>query len=350
MTAHLCPPRPFLLLGLVVLACAACRAPLEVPSQGATALRPPPPRRAGERLPAFAGNSPEARGWVRVRGLFWVEAAQRDAWELGRVFDGTRWQGREEAGPLARPASAGYLIRTDHVSLRTNASWPEAEALARQAQTHVEALFAAYGDDLDLRFPSGPLTVIAHRDRGEYRAALESVAPGHHGWGAFYDGATGAVHVCTEPAPVGALPLVSDLRHEMTHQLLDLSSVRPGDLGSRIPWLWEGFAVHAETLGEGDGSVAGRARRERFARRRARGEVTPLGELFLLRAGALEGRHYDQLAVLFAFLMADGIAGSRRATLESVHAVLQGATSPTAFERRLGIPAEALDRAWRESL
>ncbi len=347
MTAHVCPPRVALLLAVAMFGGVSCRAPLpsNAPAE-APRIDRPPPRAEGDRLPAFAGTSPAVRGWAEIRGLFWVEAEEAGPWREGRVWDGARWAPRGAAGPLDLPADAGYLVRTSHVSLRTNASWNEAEHLAAEAEAHVERLFATYGEPLDLRFPSGPLTVVAHRHRDEYTQVLQTLAPGQHGWGAFYDAATGTVHVCTEPAPAGALPLVADLRHEMTHQILDLSSPGRRAGAARIPWLWEGFAVHTEILGDGPGEDTARLRRRRFERRRARGETTRLHDVFRLRAGELEGRHYDQLGQLFAFLMADGLPGSRAATLESLHAMLQGATSPTLFEDRLGTSADEVERAW----
>lgn len=351
MTAHVCPPRLLAVLGIPVLLLVACRVPLDrdAPPPSVPSSRPLPAI-ADTRLPSFAGASPEARGWTQVAGLFWVRADQAAAWAAGRVHDGVAWRPRTEAGPLEVPAAFGYRVRTDHVSLRTNASWLEAETLAREAEAHVRRFYAAYGDALDLRFPSGPLRVVAHRSRDEYGRALARVAPGHHGWGAFYDAATGTVHVSTEEAASGALPLRADLRHEMTHQMLDLSRSRERGPPTTNLWLWEGIAVAAETLGDAPGDDTGRARRERFERRLGRGEVAPLRRLFLLGVAEFEGRHYDQLAALFPFLLADGVPGARKATLDSVLAVLRGARSRDAFERRLGMTADALDRAWLASL
>ncbi len=79
-----------------------------------------------------------------------------------------------------------------------------------------------------------------------------------------------------EPAPRASLPLLADLRHEMTHQILDLSTP-PIDRfrifrGEGL-WLWEGFAAACEALGDAPGEDTDRLRRERFTLRRDRGEV-----------------------------------------------------------------------------
>jgi hypothetical protein len=118
-------------------------------------------------------------------------------------------------------------------------------------------------------------------------------------------------------------------------------------LRAPLHWLWEGFAVAQESLG---GTPEGDARAQRFAARRARGEVTPLAELFGLDQGSFTGRHYDQTANLVAFLLGDGVPGGRSAVLRTLGDALRGAAKAGAFGRRLGLPADELDRRWRATL
>lgn len=222
--------------------------------------------------------------------------------------------------------------------------------VARRAQAHVEMLVRTYGDALDLRLPTEPLPVFVHATRASFAEALASITPSHPGWGAFYDSLRGTVHVSVEPAPRASLPLLADLRHEMTHQILDLSTP-PIDRfrifrGEGL-WLWEGFAAACEALGDAPGEDTDRLRRERFTLRRDRGEAAPLSVLFHLDQTSFQGRHYDQCAVLTTWLLNDGMPGSRAAVLSALADILRGRMSANALERKLGQDAASIERAWR---
>jgi hypothetical protein len=137
----------------------------------------------------------------------------------------------------------------------------------------------------------------------------------------------------------------------MTHQVLDLS--RPDALrGRTFPtgwfWLWEGLAIDAESLGDPPGRGKGAERLERFQRRRAWGEPTPLADLLRLPQPSFEGRHYDQVASLMRHLMGDVVPGSRAATLKAGATLLRGGRTPS-FEETYGMPPARLDDAWRRA-
>jgi hypothetical protein len=278
---------------------------------------------------------------VKLDGLLWAKAEDADA--LGR-------------GPPPLPAGAdgsrGWRLRTDHVSLRTDVAWPEAVRLARVAETHVLRLFAEHGDALDLRFPDAPLPVVVHARRADFARDLAAAGEDAASWGAWYDARRGTVLAAAEPAASGPLPLDADLRHEMTHQALDLSTPAAGRheiLAGHHLWLWEGFAVVAEGLGTAAPGPA-RERRERFERRRRLGDVLPLHDLFVLPQAVFEGRHYDQAGSLVAFLMADGVPGGRAATLATLRDLLRGTAGRRAFLERVGLPASDLEARWLRSL
>lgn len=237
------------------------------------------------------------------------------------------------------------------MAVRSDAPEAAGRRVARLAEDHVGRLVSRYGGALDLRLPYEPLPVVVHAGRPSFQQALRQAAPGHPGWGAFYDARQGTVHVCLEPAPRGALPLEADLRHEMTHQILDLSTPMRGRgkiFTGLYLWLWEGFAAWSEGLGDAPGADTRAPRRERFERRRARGEATDLATLFRLGQDRFEGRHYDQSAVLVTFLMDDGVEGGRRAVLATLRDLLRGRTRQGDLERGIGMDAAALDRAWRQ--
>ncbi len=349
------PRRPSSTAGLgtalVALALAACQGAGGGAADAAPAPWRPAPRLVGARLLDFAGVSPEARGWSQVDGLFWVPREEAGSWGRGLVLVNDAWTPAGEAPALATSAADGYLVRTDHVSLRTNARWRTGASLARAAEDHVRRVFAAWGDALDLRFPDGPLPVVVHARRAELVRALAGALPEGPAYGAFYDARTGVVHVCVEPAPEGALPVVADLRHELTHQILDLSSRRSG-LATPPPhhlWLWEGFAVASETLGDTAGEDAGGLRRARLSLRARRGELEPLSRLFRLAPAEFEGRHYDEAGALVSFLLADGVPGGRRAVLDTLADLLAGHATAGDFVGRLGTAPAELERRWRAS-
>jgi hypothetical protein len=282
-------------------------------------------------------------------GLLWIDARDEAAYRRGLISTAAGYVPFAEALPAGTPASGGFLLRTDHVALRTNLPWARALGLARVAEEHVTRLVATYGDALDLRLPADPLPVVATAGRAEFEHVLQSVVADPVSWQAFYDARDGTVWVCAEPASHGGLPLVADLRHEMTHQVLDLSS-QEGGRGRMFQglhfWLWEGFAVYAETLGDPPGTDVSASRLERFRVRLRRREATPLDRFFALPQSRFEGRHYDQASSVMRHLMErEGPAG-RAAVLETLRRTLRGEAEPGELERRLGTTAAALEARW----
>jgi hypothetical protein len=335
-------------LALAVAACA--RAGSEDGGGGA----PDAPRRreAGERLPAFSGGDPESKGWVRA-GDLWVEARHADAFAKGLLWTG---EGYEPAAAAdRRPGSAldKYVLRTDHVVLRTNVPFERARALASQAQAHVRAVVAALGEPLDLRLPAEPLPVVVAASRAELEALLRDRVARPVDWGAFYSPKDGAVYASEERRRRGGLPVLADLRHEMTHAILDLGR-RGGvsDAAFTGPhfWLWEGVAVWAESLGDPHDARVGVERERRLRRRLAWGEAASFRTLFRLPQEAFEGRHYDQAGSVARWLL-EAEGGARRAgTLRLLVAVMEGRAREADFERLVGLAPEAAERAWRASL
>ena len=315
--------------------------------------RPAAWRRVGPRLPAFSGRTPEARGWVQVDDLLWIDRSDADAYGRGLVSDGQSYVPRVRALPPNVPAREGFVLRTNHVSLQTNVAWDDAVAVAREAEGHVQRLIGTFGEALDLRMPDGPLRVLVMATRTEFQSTLRGLVHGHVSWGAFYDARSGIVYMSLEAAPSGALPWQADLRHEMTHQILDLSrgpSRRGGAFRAPWFWLWEGFAIWTETLGDPPGVDRGAARLTRFRRRNAWGEAVSLQELFHLTQRGFEGRHYDQTASLMRYLMDPEAPTRRMATLDVLARLLRGPLSESALTRALGTDVAGLEAAWRKTV
>ncbi len=301
----------------------------------------PQRRESGPRLAApFGGRDPASLGLVKVEGLLWVPLSEATSWPAGGM------------GLLADPGAgpgAGLALRTDHVLLSTDLPAEKALGLARLAQGHVEALMATYGEALDLRLPLEPLPVRVFARRADFEAALAARVGEAGAWNAYYDVGDGVVRVAAEPAAQAPLPLSADLKHELTHAVLDLSAPRPVPhariVGGLHFWLWEGIAVHAEGLGEAGAGAAYGVRAARFERRLARREVPALADYLVLSQERFTGLHYDMTAVWMRFLLADPSLGPR--TLDLLRRLIVGDLLRHDPEREWGLPVSELERRWR---
>ena len=338
----------------VLILLGACERAADLPPDELAPLsldRPAAYRADGPRLPAFSGLDPTARGWVKVDDLLWLQAEDVTAYRQGLVFDGTSHVPVDRPLPEGAAAEHSFRIRTDHVAVHTDAAWSAGLSVAREAEAHVRRLVSGYGDALDLRLPAGPLKIVVTARRAELTQILQLLVRDPVAWGAFYDARTGNMYVSLEPAPAGTLPWEADLRHEMTHQILDLS--RPEARRMRTwaaPWfwLWEGIAVWSESLG---GSRSGQADRiGRFQRRYAWNDWVPLAALGDRPQDGFEGKHYDQMAHLMTWLL-DPRAPARRAGMFDIVRRLQhGPVPAAALEAALGMPLAQAEDAWRATV
>jgi hypothetical protein len=334
---------------LLVLA-AACSA---APPRRETVAPPPRRRSDGPRSTPFAGGDPGEKGWTKVDGVLWVESAHADELRRGLLWDGERTLTVAEADALPRTPEKGYVLRTDHVRLETDVPFARARERAAACERHVALVLEELGEALDLRLPADPLRVVLAAKREAFERLLARDVPEGVSWGAFYRAADGTVYACEERRAEGGLPVLADLRHEITHALLDLG--RPEDgraalFGRPQFWAWEAAAVWTESLGDPPGAGAGDERLVRFRRRRAWGEATPVADLLLLTQPEFTGRHYDQTASFVGWLLrADG--GSRRAGFHRLlREVMAGRGERDGFEKAIGLsPAEA-ERRWTASL
>lgn len=332
--------------GLAALFAACSTSPLTergavAPITGSGSGGRPARRLGGPRLPApFGGAEPASLGLTQVEGLLWLRGEEAPAWPPGGV------------GLLAPQGTApgtGLTLRTDHVLLETDLAPDRALPLARVAQAQVESLLERYGDALDLRLPAEPLRVIVFARRRHFEAALGASIPEPTGWNAYYDARDGAVRVCAEPSRVAPMPLLADLKHELTHAVVDLGAPAPVPhlriLGGLHFWLWEGFAVYAETLGESPDMGSWPTRWQRFWARAGAGQAVPLETFFGLDQPRFEGRHYDQAATVMRFLMEDPLLGPR--TVALLRRLIRGDVLRRDVARELGVPVAELERRWR---
>jgi hypothetical protein len=350
--------RPALVL-LAVLATlstlvTACRAPRRS-EHWTPATSPPPPRRRfdGPRLPPFAGGDPKALGFTRVGDLLWLEARDAAAWERGLIRSGDGYLSVAAADAAVKSPFEGYLLRTDHLVLSTNVSLARARELAQVAETHVGRVFAAMGEPLDLRYPADPIPMVVAARCAEFQCLLRERVALPVDWGAFYLALDGTVYACEERSDAGDLSVAADLRHELTHGILDLGRPERGrDAMYTRPhfWAWEAIALWSEHLGEAADQRARSPRLERFRRRLAWGELVPLSELFRLPQSSFVGRHYDQTAAFTEWLM-DVDGGARRAgMLALVRRVMHGEAEVCDFDCLIGMSPPEAERRWLASL
>lgn len=313
---------------------------------------PTAPRRrdSGPRTIPFAGGDPDQRGWVRVDDLLWIEREHAEAYARGEIRLDGRYVAFAVADAAPKSPEGGYVLRTDHLLLRTNVTFARAKELAREGERHLGRVVDAYGDALDLRLPADPLRVVIAARRHEFAALLARSIPASVDWNAFYETSSGTVYAADEATSPANLPPVADLRHEMTHAILDLGRPEAGRASMYARpqfWVWEGVALYTEGWGDPPGVRSGAGRLDRFRRRAAWGDVVPLGELFALRQDAFLGRHYDETAALMSWLV-DGDGGARRpAILALLAKVMDGEGETGDFERFLGMSVEEADRRFR---
>lgn len=327
----------------------ACAERARVPAECPTAPRR---RDSGPRSIPFAGGDPAARGWVKVDDLLWIEEVHAERFRRGEILLDGRYVPFAASDAARKSPEGGYVLRTDHLLLRTNVTFARARDLADEGERHIRQVLAAFGDELDLRMPEDPLRVVVAARRSEFAALLARAIPAAVDWNAFYEPSKGTVYAADEPPATSGLPLVADLRHEMTHAILDLGrpeALRAQMYGRPHFWIWEGLALWTEGLGDAKGVHTGAARFDRFRRRAQWGDVVPLAELFALRQDAFLGRHYDETAAFMAWLMTvDG--GTRRAgALALLAKVMDGAGETGDFERLVGLSSDDAERRWKST-
>ena len=322
-------------------------------STSATDIPAPRRRMEGPRAIPFAGGDPLRKGWTKVDGLLWVETSDLDAWNRGEVRLGSGYASFAQADRVPKSPEEGYVLRTDHLVLRTDAPFARARELARLSEEHIDRVLAVYGEPLDLRLPADPLRIVVAAQRADFTRLLAARVPAPVDWGAFYEAADGTVYASDERRERGGLSGVADLRHELTHAILDLGRPESGRARMFVRphfWVWEGAAIWTEGLGDPPDARQGRERFARFQRRFAWGDVVPLPELFPLGQDAFLGRHYDEVAALMSWLFSVDAGARRPGVLALLLRVMDGVAELGDFERLVGMSPEEADRRWRASL
>ncbi|MEM6330167.1 MAG: hypothetical protein AAF790_07955 [Planctomycetota bacterium] len=291
---------------------------------------------AGGWLTAFQAKQAR-RGYAWDTRYGWVKPADLPRYEAGERRDGRRWLSAEEDAARHATIATGWQVRTDHFVVTTNHSLQAAAGLAAELERLMQVWrqrFAGYSlsaAEVRERFagtrtPRGqprPFSVVYHRDKAGYTAALRHKQPRvGETLGIYFDDLREA-HFYADPEADPAAQRAT-LYHEATHQLFRETRRGRGTAGAQNNfWAVEGVALYLESLTPlGGGRYAiGRPDGGRLPAARRRllrdGYLTPLAEMASLGRLDLQRREdlaplYSQMAGVATFLMqADG--GRRRA-------------------------------------
>jgi hypothetical protein len=298
---------------------------------------------------------------------------------LGYQRVGDKWrapfaQSRATAPSLRHPQFGWrprryWRVETAHFRIATSHSKNEGLELGRR----LEELYAVWRqlffrywtsrEALATRLDGGPPLdqrrqhrVVLFRDRGEYLAQLGRASPRIGLTSGYYldKNRTAYFYVGDDQDP--ALWF-----HEATHQLFHESASVAADVGETCNyWLVEGAALHMESLARSDRyyTVGGSdANRLQYARYRALNErfYTPLEELAGYGREALQQdenirRLYSQSAGLTSFLMDYDRGRYRRALVDCLRLVYQGAASEETLARLTKTSYSDLDAQYHEFL
>lgn len=315
----------------------------------------------------------------------WLRASEVERYEQGlRSMPTIRFENRTIRGgwvTAAREAvlrssiENGWVVETEHYSVRTNTSLEEGVRLAKRLEElnwvwrqMFFSVWATLGEQKDVLEPPRRTTrrvaheVVYYRSKDEYVAALAMLTAGD------ITQSTGIYFGSQQRAYFFAGNEFSEitLLHEGTHQLFSEVNAKMRAHSSRPNywenaranfWIVEGIACYMETLSERDGfyTVGGvTSDRMRAAAYRSV-ELDwhkPISDL--TRYGMLQLVHDSEIAAIYSqstglatFLMHGQDGKYRAALLKYIEGVYTGNIDPNALEKILGEEPETLDEEYR---
>jgi hypothetical protein len=315
----------------------------------------------------------------------WLRASEVERYEQGlRSVPTIRFQNRfvrggwvsaEREAELRSEIENGWVIETEHYSVRTNTSLEEGVRLAKRLEELnwvwrqlFYSVWATVGEQKDVLEPPRRTPrrvaheVVYYRNKDEYVAALAMLTMGD------ITQSTGIYFGSQQRAYFFAGSEFSEitLLHEGTHQLFSEVNPKMRATSSRPNywenaranfWIVEGIACYMETLAERDGfyTVGGvTSDRMRAAAYRSV-ELDwhkPISDL--TRYGMLQLVHDSEIAAIYSqstglatFLMHGQDGKYRDALLKYIEGVYTGNIDPNALEKMMGEESETLDEEYR---
>ncbi len=196
----------------------------------------------------------------------WVPKGMIARYDEGkRPYEG-RWINASEDARLHRDIRNGWVVETEHYSVRTNHSIEAGVALGLKLENlyrlwsqmfvrfyatdkDLTAWFEGKGNGKEHREPAHKFKVAFYRDRADYNRELKSVFPN-------VEITTGVYVDTAQTAYFFADGEDSNrtLYHEGTHQLFEETRKNAADPGGKSNfWIVEGVAMYMETLREENG-------------------------------------------------------------------------------------------------
>ncbi len=308
-------------------------------------------------------------GYVWDARFGWLPEAHLPRYERGERLVGNRWVPADEEARLRRDIRRGWVVETEHFSIRTNHSLEAGAALAAD----LEAFYRVW-QQLFIGFRTSPAEIMARldgrarartaepprhqvvlfRDHDDYVAALRPTFGNvEQSVGMYWDTARRAYFF------VGEEEQRRTTFHEATHQLFAEArpAVRGVGQGGNF-WIVEGIALYMESFREENGFwVLGGFDdlRMRAARYRLLEDdfYVPLAELVTYTAADVQGDPriatlYSQFAGLTHFLIHGDGGRYREALVEYLSAVYGGRDTSETLAQLTGTPYDELDRQYRE--
>ncbi len=341
------------------------------------AIRANPDHQALRRLLGFQQYHGQWRTAYEVRkmrdgqvwhGKFgWLPKSHVGRYEQGRRYYQGRWISAAEDAKLRRQIRSGWLVDTEHYTIRSNHSLEAAaqfgtklerlQRLWRQIFVRyyaTEAQVIAMFDGRARRIPTPRYHVVYFRDREDYNRFLRTRMPN-------IGISIGVYYAPDLTAYFFAGKDYQDrtLYHEATHQLFHQSRRVPPDVGKNANfWIIEGIALYLESLREEDGYyLLGGFDDERMHAARYRllkdNFYVPLEELTTYGMERIQ-KHpriatlYSQAAGLTNFLVHYDGGRYRDALVEYLSVVYSGRDTPDTLARLTGASYHQLDKQYRQ--
>jgi hypothetical protein len=297
----------------------------------------------------------------------WLPKSYVGRYEQGRRYYRGRWMSAAEDAELHRDIESGWLVETEHYTIRSNHSLEAAVQLGAKleglyrlwGQIFVryyasEAQVIAMFDGRTRRIETPKYHVVYFRDREDYNRSLRAALPN-------IEISVGVYYAPTRTAYffAGKTPDDRNLYHEATHQLFHQSRGVARDVGQKANfWIIEGIALYMESLREKDGYyVLGGLDDQRMYAARYRllkdHFYVPLEELTAY--GMEKFQKHPQLATLYSqaagltnFLIHYDGGRYRDAVVAYLSEVYSGRDTPDTLARLTGTSYHQLDKQYRQ--
>ena len=308
-------------------------------------------------------------GWVKSERFGWIREPDLPRYEKGERRRGNRWISAEEDARLHEDIRRGWLVETEHYTIRTNHSIEAGAALGERLERlynvwrrlfirfyatrqQVLGLFEGRSRGRPIKLPRH--NIVYFRDRDDYNKLLKDAFANIAISSGLYVEQTRRAYFFAGPDQNNRT-----LQHEATHQLFHESRPVANNVGRGANfWIVEGIATYMESLREENGhfvlggfdDIRMKAARYRLLKDDF---YVPLAELCgygmkRIQTDPRVATLYSQMAGLTNFLVYYDGGRYRDALVAYLHAVYNGNQNPNILPELTGSSFKTLDRQYRE--